>query len=142
MIVFELKCGNDHRFESWFKDSAAFEKQRKSKTIMCPTCDSNDIEKALMAPAVQSSKTKKRAMQQQVMAASAMKAAEKYRDYVEKNCEDVGTSFPEEARKIHYGEQEARNIYGEATLKEAKELVDEGVEVAPVPVLPKKKPDA
>ena len=130
MIVYNLKCANGHGFEAWFQNGAAFDTQSGEGKLLCPMCESRKIEKAPMAPAVAGTKK----------AASAKDELKKMRQfvtgmrkYVEANADYVGPSFPEEARKIHYGEVEERHIYGEATLKEVKELVEEGVDVAPLP---------
>jgi len=130
VIVFNLKCDRAHEFEGWFASSAAFNEQAASGKLVCPMCGSHKIEKGIMAPAV--SGTKKT-----TLAAEELKKMRQFvtgvRKYVKENAEYVGPKFPEEARKIHYGEIDERPIYGEATLKEAKELIDEGVEVAPLP---------
>jgi hypothetical protein len=130
VIVYSLKCDNSHEFEGWFQSSAAFDEQATTHKLVCPMCESHRIEKAPMAPSV--SGTKKT-----TLAAEEMKKMRQFmtgmRKYIKDNAEYVGPKFPDEARKIHYGETEERQIYGEATLKEAKELVEEGVEVAPLP---------
>ena len=130
MIVYNLRCRNAHEFEGWFRDSAAFDAQSKSGKLTCPVCDSRKVEKAIMAPAVSGAK------KATVTAAEAKKMRQfmtGLRKYVEENAENVGEKFPEEARKIHYGEIEERPIYGEASLEEAKELIEEGIDVAPLP---------
>ena len=131
MIVYNLRCMNSHEFEGWFKDSAAFDDQAAAGKLVCPICETGSVEKALMAPAVAgtkkgvaSSPSELRRMRQFVTG---------LRKYVQEHAEYVGQKFPEEARKIHYGETEERHIYGEATVKEAHELIEEGVDVAPLP---------
>jgi len=130
VIVYNLRCKSSHEFEGWFKDSAAFEAQAKSGKLSCPFCDTRKIEKAIMAPAVSGAK-------KQAITADESRKMRHFmtglRKYVQENAEYVGPKFAEEARKIHYGEVEDRHIYGEATLTEAKELVEEGVDVAPLP---------
>lgn len=130
MIVYNLRCKSSHEFEGWFKDSAAFEAQAKSGKLSCPFCDTRKIEKAIMAPAVSGAR-------KQTISADESRKMRHFmtglRKYVQENAEYVGPKFAEEARKIHYGEVEDRHIYGEATLAEAKELVEEGVDVAPLP---------
>ncbi len=130
MIVYNLRCRNSHEFEGWFKDSSAFDTQSKGGKVACPVCNSRKVERAIMAPAVSGAKK------------SGLNAAERkemrqfmtgLRKYVQANADYVGPKFAEEARKIHYGETENRHIYGEATLEEAKELVEEGVDVASLP---------
>jgi hypothetical protein len=130
VIVYNLRCRNAHEFEGWFRDSAAYEEQAKGGKLSCPVCDSRKVQKAVMAPAVSGAKkstvndTEARQMRQFMTG---------LRKYVQENADYVGRKFPEEARKIHYGEVEHRHIYGEASLEEAKDLVDEGVDVAPLP---------
>ncbi len=131
MIKYSLRCSNAHEFEGWFRSSGDFDAQKSSDELTCPVCGSGDVEKAIMAPAV-ATRRSSNARLAEIQGAMA-EAATRARDYIEKNFEHVGGRFPEEARKIHYGEAEARPIYGEASLKEAKELRDEGVEVAPAP---------
>ena len=130
MIVYNLQCRNSHEFEGWFRDSAAFDTQAKSGKLVCPVCDSRKVEKAPMAPAVAGAK-------KDAPSADELRKMRQFmtgwRKYVTENAEDVGPRFPEEARKIHYGETEERHIYGEATLQQAKELIEEGVDVAPLP---------
>ena len=144
MILFDLICENGHVFEAWFKDSAAFEKQVDLKAIECPTCLSNTVSKALMTPNIQTSKQKKSLDQAktetQQDALITRQAIEDLHKTIEKNFDYVGNSFAQEARKIHHGESESRNIYGETTPGEAKSLAEEGVSVLPLP--PKAKSDA
>lgn len=134
MIVYELTCERDHGFEAWFKDSAAFDSQSAEGKLICPVCESRNVNKAIMAPAVSGTKTKGAPTPS---APDAMRKMTQFmtglRKYVQDNAEYVGPRFPEEARKIHYGETEDRHIYGEATLDEAIELAEEGVDVAPLP---------
>lgn len=141
MIVFDLICHNDHEFESWFQNTDAFDKLVKAKQVSCPVCGDTKISKSLMAPAV--SGTKKKGDGKMAVSAKAaqqmgqyMEAVKELRDQVEKNCDYVGEKFPEEARKMHYGEAETRNIYGEASESEAEALKDEGVEVQRIPWVP------
>ncbi len=130
MIVYNLRCENSHEFEGWFQSGAAFDEQAASGKLVCPMCSTHKIEKGIMAPAVAGTK-------KDAPAADELKKMRQFmtgmRKYIKENAEYVGPKFPEEARKIHYGETDERHIYGEATVKEAKELIDEGVEVAPLP---------
>lgn len=132
MIVFELKCSADHTFEAWFQDSKAYERQRRRKEIGCPVCGDDAIEKALMAPAVARSR-ERRAADERALAKAALQQLATIRKHVEQNCDYVGPNFAEEARKIHHGEVEKRDIYGEASAEEARELAEEGVEFARIP---------
>ncbi len=136
MIVFDLKCENEHVFEAWFRDSKAFTRQRKRAQVACPVCGGTKVEKALMTPNIASSR-KKEAAAETAKAAQAMQTLAELRQTIETNCDYVGTEFAEEARKIHHGETEKRDIYGEASETEAKELTEEGVEFARIPWLPR-----
>lgn len=136
MIKYQLLCDSDHEFEGWFRDSGDFDVQAGDGLIECPLCGSDEIRKAIMAPAIGRKSNQVPARREQRLANlrdDVIAAAERARDYVEKNFDYVGNEFPEEARKIHYGETKERGIYGEATGREVKELIDEGVSVAPIP---------
>jgi len=155
MIRYALVCAKGHSFESWFPNSAAYDKQAKRGLVACPTCGNTKVDKAIMAPTL--SGTKKRgarpaapvALEAPAPAASdtpvAMMSPQEHelrqklkelREHLTKNSDYVGKKFPEEARKMHYGEADPRSIYGEASLKDAKELSEEGIEFHPLPVLP------
>jgi hypothetical protein len=152
MIRYALVCEKGHSFESWFADSAAYEKQAKRKLVNCPNCGSSNVEKAIMAPhlgATQKGRKKAADAQPsetpQPTAPVAMLSPQErelrqklreIRDHLTQNAENVGRKFPEEARKMHYGDIEHRPIYGEASADEAKSLIDEGIEVMPLPTLP------
>ena len=134
MIVYNLRCGSGHEFEGWFQNSGAYEEQATSRKLVCPVCETHDVGKAPMAPAVAGTK---KAATTAATPADELRKMRSFmsglRKFVQDNAEYVGPRFPEEARKIHYGETEERHIYGEASLEEAKELVEEGVDVAPLP---------
>jgi len=165
MIRYALVCAKGHSFESWFPNSAAYDKQAKCGLVTCPTCGDSKVEKAIMAPTL--SGTKKRSKAAVPVPAAEAPAAEapapdaptpdaakapvammspqerefrtklkELRDHLTKNADYVGQKFPEEARKMHYGEIDHRSIYGEASPQEAKELHEEGIEFHPLPVLP------
>lgn len=138
MISFDLKCSKNHVFESWFQSSDAYEKLRKAKHISCPECGDTKISKSLMAPAVAGSKKNSDSADGKMAMAAGeyMKILRSIRKQVEKNCDYVGKDFAEEARKIHYGETETRNIYGEATNEEAESLIEEGIECERIPWVP------
>ena len=131
MIKYNLKCENNHNFDAWFSDSSNFEEQNKKNLIFCPKCNSTKIEKNIMAPNIGSKK------QSYTNALKTEKNYEKIiknvRKHVEKNFEYVGDKFADEARAIHYGEKEEREIYGETSVEEAVDLIEEGVNVSPVP---------
>jgi hypothetical protein len=147
MIKYALACEQAHEFESWFPSSDAFETQRKQGFVTCPYCNSAKVEKQIMAPSV--ARTDKapapmpaaEAAPQAVAVLSERErqlrdALRALRDHVMKNSENVGKGFVEEARKMHYGEAEERSIYGEADLAEARALLEEGIEVMPLPTIP------
>lgn len=147
MILYQLRCGKDHEFEAWFKDGQTCDRQLARKTVECPACGSRKVAKALMAPRITADKAQKENLPAapavtgkqpvSVMASAMRQHLQEVRAKVEANCDYVGDKFPEEARKIHYGETEARGIYGEATDEQHQELLDEGVEVARIPWLPR-----
>lgn len=130
MIVYSLKCAKNHAFEGWFASSAAFDDQSASGLLVCPECGSAEVEKAPMAPSVAGTK-------KTVIAAEERKKRSQFvagmKKYIQENADYVGKEFPEEARKIHYGEVEERHIYGEASVEEAKALIEEGVDIAALP---------
>jgi hypothetical protein len=154
MIRYNLRCDRGHAFESWFQSSAAYESQEKRRLVSCPRCDSVKVERAIMAPQIVGKKGRERAEPVPAPAASAEVAAptstplmmaqerelraklKELRDHIVKNADNVGEKFPNEARKMHYGDIDHRPIYGEASPEEARSLIDEGVEVSPLPVLP------
>ena len=154
MIRYALICQQGHQFESWFQDSAAYDKQAKRGLVSCPRCGSAKVEKAIMAPRL-SATAKKRGKTVEMPEATPAPASasapvamispqeqeiraklKELRDHLVKNADNVGAKFPEEARKMHYGETEHRSIYGVASPEEAKELSEEGIEFHPLPLLP------
>jgi hypothetical protein len=164
MIRYTLVCNKRHEFESWFTNSAAYDKQAKRGLVTCPLCGSAKVEKALMTPRLRRADTPSNqeaapaphppahAGEGETTPAAAKvptpvamispqeqefrQKLRELRDHLVKNAENVGSRFPEEARKMHYGEAEHRSIYGVASPKDAKALHDEGIEFSPLPVLP------
>lgn len=130
MISYRLCCHKGHDFEAWFRDSAAFDAQAAQGQLCCPDCGSARVEKAIMAPAVAG--TRKPAISARD-AQRLRQFATGLRRYVQDNARYVGPDFPEEARRIHYGEAKDQHIYGEATPQEARDLIEEGIDVAPLP---------
>ena len=130
VIAYNLSCARGHEFEGWFKDSASYDSQEAGGALVCPLCGDADIRKAIMAPSVV-----KAAAHRPIQADPQMvrQYASGIRKFVREHAEYVGPHFAEEARKIHYGETEERHIYGESTLSEVKELIEEGIDIAPVP---------
>jgi hypothetical protein len=152
MIRYNLRCERGHVFESWFQSSSVYETQEKRKLVNCPSCGSAKVERAIMAPQIVSKKARETAAPAPAASTdvtapastSLMMAQERelraklkeLRDHIVKNADNVGERFPNEARKMHYGDIEHRPIYGEASPEEARSLIEEGVEVSPLPVLP------
>jgi hypothetical protein len=144
MIKYALACEQAHEFESWFPSSEAFEAQRKRGFVTCPFCDSARVEKQIMAPSVARTDKALTAPAPETQPVAILSEKERelraalraLREHVMKNAEDVGKGFVEEARKMHHGETEERSIYGEADLAEARALLDEGIDVLPLPVVP------
>ncbi|MDR6101161.1 hypothetical protein QE369_001339 [Agrobacterium larrymoorei] len=138
MIRYSLTCEHAHAFEGWFSGSADFDSQVERGLISCPVCNSQAISKTLMAPSVSTGR-KKDAMRTLAMDTAQKEVLTKIKEAVaaiRANAEDVGDKFAEEARRIHYGEVEERGIIGQASLEDARALLEEGIEVAPLPVLP------
>ncbi len=117
MILYDIRCSNNHVFEGWFKDGASYDEQAEAGAVVCPVCGDTDVAKAPMAPRIASTRGDETA----TMPAEMRKALVKLRGEVESKCDYVGEEFPEEARKIHYGETDKRDIYGEATDDEASD---------------------
>jgi len=161
MIRYSLACERGHAFESWFANSSAYDKQAKRGLVACPACGSTKVEKAIMAPrlarsdkaidlpapapapaAAPAPSTPPAAQGAEPVAMISPQERElrtklkELRDHLIKNSDNVGRKFPEQARKMHYGEIEHRSIYGEASPQEAKELYEEGIELHPLPILP------
>jgi hypothetical protein len=130
MIKYQLRCALRHEFDGWFRDSGDFDEQSADGLLACPVCGSGEVEKAIMAPSVATGPSADR---REEMRRTMAEAAARAREYVGKHFDYVGDRFPEEARKIHYGEKKAQGIYGEASAKEVSDLVEEGVPVAPLP---------
>ena len=156
MIRYALACDQGHAFESWFQNSAAYDKQVKRGLVTCPVCNSAKVDKALMTPRIAGARKRgdepapapppeAPAAAPEAPAPVAMVSPQErelrsklkeLREHLVKNADHVGKKFPEEARKMHYGEIEHRSIYGEASPDQAKELHEEGIEFHPLPVLP------
>jgi hypothetical protein len=153
MIRYALGCERGHEFESWFPSSAAYDEQVSRGLVACPVCGSTSVEKQLMRPSI--ARTDKESAQRspETLPVPAEDASlppvallserehqlrsmlREIREHVTKNAEHVGDRFVDEARRMHYGETEHRSIYGEATIDEAKALIEEGVEIQPLPVI-------
>jgi hypothetical protein len=150
MIRYALHCAKGHSFESWFQNSAAYDKQAKQKLVRCPHCGTAKVEKEIMSPRISGSRKRAEApaspndMTDEKTPVAMVSSQERelrkklkeLREHLTKNADNVGPKFPEEARKMHYGEIDHRSIYGEASPDEARKLHEEGVEFHPLPVLP------
>ena len=151
MIRYQLRCELGHPFESWFRSSAAYETQERRKLVSCPTCGSSKVERAIMAPQIVSKMGRDSTAVAPAAEATPAPAStplmlaqerelrvklKELRDHIVKNADNVGERFATEARAMHYGDKEHRPIYGEASPDEAKSLIDEGIEVSPLPTLP------
>ena len=136
MIRYALKCEHDHGFEAWFSASADYDDQAERGLIECPFCGSRDIGKQIMAPAVAGTRKSAMSADPAALQTMMMQAAREVRSHVEQNFDYVGDAFAREARDIHEGRSEKREIYGEATPAEVKKLRDDGVPCAPLPALP------
>jgi hypothetical protein len=161
MILFELKCAADHRFEAWFRNGATYEAQAADHAISCPVCGDVNIAKAPMAPRISKGLSRRtpelsaaevpqadKAVSvpavpnpadeaRQRLAAEMLRQLHALRSKVEENCDYVGDRFAEEARRIHYGETDPRGIYGEASDTDVEALREEGVDIHRIPWLPK-----
>jgi hypothetical protein len=146
MIIYDLNCENNHHFEGWFQNASAFENQLEGKLVCCPKCDSHKIRRvpsAVMISSHQCEPNKTSPVQSSTSGSTALmpvgaQAMAIYRqliDAIATQSEDVGTSFAEEARKIHYNEAPERPIRGEATVDECEALRDEGINVLQLPLL-------
>ena len=134
MILFDLSCENEHEFEAWFPSSKKYDEQRKRKLISCPYCNSNKVKKALMTPNLNMlSKSKSKKSPTPTNKKLVETNIKKLKKLIERNTEDVGKNFAEEARKIYYGEKKTKSIRGETTKKEAKELIEEGIPCISMP---------
>ena len=133
MIRYSLKCSDGHEFESWFRDSAAYDTLARVGQVSCAVCGSSSVEKTIMAPSVGGTKKTEPEAPLSAPSTPAEAALAKLRQHLRENSDYVGKEFAEEARKIHVGESEQRGIWGEATPDDAKALKDEGIPVAPIP---------
>ncbi|WP_333610780.1 DUF1178 family protein [Brevundimonas bullata] len=136
MIRYALACDHDHGFEAWFASSSDYDDQAARGLVECPFCGSTGVRKQVMAPAVAGTKKAAPAPDMAKMQAMMMQAARQVRDHVEQNFDYVGDAFAREARDIHEGRSEKREIYGEATPADIKKLKDDGVPCAALPSLP------
>jgi hypothetical protein len=144
MIRYDLVCADGHEFDGWFSNSAAFDEQSRKGLVSCIHCGSTQVEKQLMAPGIPVKGNRRSEPAAKPVLATTIDPRQQklvqmmreLRKAVEENSEYVGDKFAEEARKIHYEETEKRGIYGETTAQDAEELIEEGIEIHPLPILP------
>jgi hypothetical protein len=139
MIKYALGCAEGHAFDSWFSDSASYDKQRKRGFVACPECGSTRVDKAIMAPAVVGGDRATVQTVPELVVDDRRRQAREFfvrmRREIEANTDDVGAKFPDVARAIHFGDEPERAIRGRASLAEAKSLLEDGVAVMPLPML-------
>jgi hypothetical protein len=137
VITYALICGNEHKFDAWFRNAQSYDDQHARGIVTCPICASSAVEKAMMAPAVSRANSDKVALSfghpEHAQLIETMRAL---RTKMISEADNVGDKFAEEARKIHFKEVEARGIYGEATREEVSSLLEDGVDFMPLPSLP------
>jgi hypothetical protein len=136
VIRFALACERGHGFDAWFSSGASYDEQAAARAIVCPDCGSHDVRKTPMAPAVLRGRKTQAESLAEGDGTKTYAVLKGLREHLKENADDVGRAFPEEARKIHYGKTEARSIYGEATVEEAKALHEEGIPAVSLPKLP------
>ncbi|HYN00782.1 MAG TPA: DUF1178 family protein [Aestuariivirgaceae bacterium] len=143
MIHYDLICKQGHLFDGWFSNSAAYDEQRSKSAVVCPQCGTAEIEKQIMAPGISGKSNRKSDARNQVFSGGAdprmrllVEKMRELRQHIESHADYVGDRFAEEARRIHYKETEERGIYGEASAEDARSLIEEGIDVQPLPLLP------
>lgn len=133
MIVFDLRCGTGHVFEAWFASSSAYEEQRARALVRCPMCDDGHIEKAVMAPNIAPKGNRLSGSVPAEIVPAALAALAEAQTAMLAKSEWVGRAFPDRARAMHLGDEPSALIHGETSAAEARELIDEGVPVSPLP---------
>ena len=143
MIHYDLICKHGHLFDGWFTNSTAYDEQRSKSTVVCPQCGTAEIDKQIMAPGIAGKSNRKPDARNQVFSGGAdprmrllVEKMRELRQHIESNADYVGDRFAAEARRIHYKETEERGIYGEASAEDARSLIEEGIDVQPLPLLP------
>lgn len=139
MIVFDLICEDEHQFEGWFRNSDEFKKQQTNGMLTCPVCGTDNITKVPSASHVNLRKMEKQVSELLSIRSDAQQLVNNISAYINRHFDDVGEAFPDEARRMHYGESDERNIRGTATLEQARELYEEGIDV--IPIMPDDKKD-
>jgi hypothetical protein len=133
LIVYDLICDEEHQFEGWFRNSDEFQAQLDTGLLVCPVCGSEQVTKLLSPSRVNFGKMEKQALDLLAIQNDAQQLLTRINKYINTHFEDVGDAFTDEARKMHYGEADERNIRGSATLDDAKELYEEGIDIFPIP---------
>ena len=133
MIVFDLICEEQHEFEGWFRNSEEFETQQSTGLLTCPVCGTEEVTKLLSPSRLNFGKMEKQALDLLAIQNDAQQLISRINKYINTHFEDVGGAFADEARKMHYGETDERNIRGSATVEEAHDLFEEGIDIFPVP---------
>ena len=137
MIKYNLKCNNNHEFESWFSDSKEFEKLKKKKLLECIYCNSNVVDKSIMAPMVSVTEKHLKISNLRKVLKNEKKQLYKIRSFVEKNFEYVGNNFSKRDREIYYNDKSKKGIYGTTSEEERKELAEEGIDLLSIPWIKK-----
>lgn len=135
MIIYDLRCTHSHKFEGWFKTADDFRSQNENGLLSCPVCGTSEVVKLPTASRIKRHSSAK-ASSSDELAVAEQSLLRKIHDYIDSNYVDVGSEFPEQARKIHYGEVKPEPIRGTATADEAQELHEEGVNVVALPSAP------
>ena len=133
MIKYNLKCHNNHEFESWFSDSNEFDNLNKKKLLECIFCTSKKISKSIMAPMVSGTNKDNDLMKENRFLKNERKKLIEIRKYIENNFENVGDNFSKKVREIYYDKKNKKTIYGTTTQKEREELSDEGIDLLSIP---------
>lgn len=145
MIKYSLKCQKNHEFEAWFPSINDFDKQKASGYVECPYCGDKNIEKAIMAPNIKktipNAPILENTFNENLIPEKLQNFYKGWREHIAKNYDYVGDKFADEARAIHLGESDERPIYGNSTHEEVRELIEEGVPIAPIPPLANPKGD-
>lgn len=135
MVIYDLCCGNEHQFEGWFREPDDFHRQLEQGLLDCPVCGSHKVRKLPTGSKILVGESRRnRPEEDHPSTESVAQVVEQLSEYIEQNFTDVGDQFPEEARKVYYGETDLKNIYGNANSDEVAELQEEGIEVIPIPV--------
>lgn len=135
MVIYDICCDKEHRFEGWFREPGDFYRQLEQGQLDCPVCGSHEVRKLPTGSKILVGENRHSGAEEDRLAANrVIRAVEQLSEYIEQNFTDVGDQFPEEARKVYYGETDLKNIYGNANIDEVAELQEEGIEVIPIPV--------